>query len=363
MTKTDLPTVTSRKDAKNSESNSFSPSTLFSIREVAEMTAYGIFFGAVYGGTRGYLNMRNIKIPTATLDKMRTNLFYRKQMKEKQNLKENPPSPNEFNPNKSSQDNVNTEYDPQSTRVDRKHIILAHLFHQAFRFATNVGLFAFSFSSIDLLLRSKNVFNCYYSNDDEKDENSLKYQIQSISGQIAKVTLTEDQLKTIEENDFLKERVNQLNILHKPIAGTVSGGVFGLLASVPNLFMGIGTASGALSLTIASIGYGLIFGTLSGMCLIPLQSFYMVERFKAYQQVETKKEDEVELALQQEEDGIESELLKEISKKSKVSLQAFINEEETFLNQLEKVSEKIKDIKLNDDEEIDISTRQQQERK
>ena len=59
------------------------------------------------------------------------------------------------------------------------------------------------------------------------------------------------------------------------------------------------------------------------------------------------KQDEVELALQQEEEsGIESELLKDISKKSKVTLQAFIDQEEEFLNQLEKVSDKIKDIKL-----------------
>jgi len=349
------PVVTEKTQSSSYE---LSPNMLLNVREFAEMTVYATTFGALFGGLKGFLQLRKANISKMTLERVRTNLFYRKQQEKLHNEKmnQNPtPTPPEFNPYKNESETQSStsqppQYDPKTTQVGRKHIILAHMFHQGFRYAINAGLFACAFSLGDLFLRNRNTFNNLSSKvmtrqesmdhstpnqmvNTSDDDNDEKHQsIHSLSHKISQLTLTDEQLQTIENNALLKERINQLNLLHKPIAGACAGTLFGLLASIPNLFMGAALSS-VLSIGASSCMYGLLFGTVSAVFILPLQSFYMVERFHEYQRHEKQFKEQTKV---EELVGAELDTTKE-------RMGSFIKEEQLFLTELERINQIIQE--------------------
>nr|CAG4718560.1 unnamed protein product [Naegleria fowleri] len=352
--------------SSSSSSSSLAPNTLFNIRELAEMAVYASLVGGLFGGIRGFLQIRKAHIPTSTLEKMRTNMFYRIQLQQQQQEFTQVEKENEFNPNKSQQSEK--QYDPKTARVDRKHVILGYVFHQLIRNATNAGIFAFTFSLADLTLRNFNIFNpIRYVNDDDDDEksktslhsssNKILQKIHDYSEKIYKMTLTDEQIEIIEKSEAIKQRLNQLNLLHKPLAGAFAGGVFGLLASVPNLFLGIGTMSSAISISTSSFAYGLLFGALSAVFILPLQSFYIVERLNRYNAVD-KKQVEASKELLTSKEKVRKVINVSSDSEQTKMIHQFVQNEQNFLNELEKISEKIG--KMKSLEEADSPNKDQQ---
>ncbi|KAG2386228.1 hypothetical protein C9374_002674 [Naegleria lovaniensis] len=333
-------------EASNSSfTPSLSTNTLLNIRELAEMAVYASLVGGLFGGIRGFLQIRKAHIPTSTLEKMRTNMFYRLQQHQEFTRAE---KENEFNPNKNQKSEK--QYDPKTARVDRKHIILGFIFHQLIRNATNAGVFAFTFSLADLTLRNFNIFNpVRYVNDDEKSKTSphgILEIIHDYSEKFYNITLTDEQKESIEKSEIIKQRLNQLNLLHKPLAGALAGGVFGLLASVPNLLMGIGTMSSAISISTSSLAYGLLFGAVSAVFLLPLQSFYIVERLNRYSTVDKKQPEPQEVRSRETVQEVNNVTDPEQTK----MMQQFVQNEQHFLGQLEKISEHIGKLEPLDEE-------------
>ncbi|KAL9646687.1 hypothetical protein ABK040_001110 [Willaertia magna] len=311
---------------KTSISSSLSPQTMQHVREFAEMTCYGIAMGVFIGATKGYFQLRKAFISNSTLDRFRNNLFYRKQkieqfQQEQFNFNEKKDS---FNPVK--KETQGPQYDPKTTKVERKHIILGHMFHQAFRYGTNAGLFIATFSAVDLFLRSYQVFGV--SDDDDRKEEDFLKQTTSFSNRLTRLALTPEQQEIVKENELIRQDLDKLHLIHKPIAGTITGGLFGLLATVPGAITGTVRFGSILSVGGLSAMYGLIFGGLASVLLIPLQSVFIVDRYSQLLS-QFKKQEESKIII--------------MSKEQESALTSFVRDESDFLTQLEIISKDIEE--------------------